>query len=441
MTTAGKPGWTFALRRDEDGAVEIDILDVVGDWAGPNAVTARGIVSALNSAQDAKSVRVRMNSGGGDVWEGLAIHSALAAHPAKVEAFVIGVAASITSIIAMAADTITMAPGSFMMVHNPWSIAMGDSSELRDTADYLDKIRDSLVGIYAKRTGRSDEEIRSLLDAETWMSAEEAVEQKFADRVDSGKKTKEPPRALAFASIADFRNVPEPLRASMQQVAPPEPQQNALPSPEGTAQTQPEPLGKETNPMPENNDSGITMTVARALALPVGCTEHDVLTRVAQLRELDAGVSALTGTSVVGESLGALRAMKDSADRLKSSEEKLAKVEAERDAQNFDALVNQALAERKMTPAEASFKREQFSKACVEGRGSAHVEELRGWVKVAAPRITAARTQPEQRSSENLTWNGKTYAELPYAQRAKLSKDEPELYRQMKSDFDAQASV
>ena len=190
-------------------------------------------------------------------------------------------------------------------------------------------------------------------------------------------------------------------------------------------------------------DTGITMTVARALALPVGCTEHDVLTCIAALRELNSGCVGITGANTVPEMLGAIRAMKESSDRLKATEEKLAKVEAERDAQNFDALVNQALAERKMTPAEAAFKREQFGKACAEGRGNAHVEELRGWVKVAAPRISSAKVQPEVRGADAvaLTHNGKTYAQLSYSQRAQLSNQDPELFRQMKSDHDAQGAV
>jgi HK97 family phage prohead protease len=189
----------------------------------------------------------------------------------------------------------------------------------------------------------------------------------------------------------------------------------------------------EVNDMSEQNDNGVTVAVSRALQLPIGSTDNDVLARIADLRELEAAAFAVTGASSAAEAIGAMRAAKEGADRLKATEERLVKVERERDQQNFESLVNQALNERKMTPAEAAQKREEFSQDVSEGRGSVAVDRLRGWVKVAAPRVSVeARRQPSSVVREALSWNGKSYADLKPMERARLAKEEPELFAAMR---------
>lgn len=233
---------------------------------------------------------------------------------------------------------------------------------------------------------------------------------------------------------------PSNADALMQMRSMHEAQPQTPPAPEVTAQP-PETLGKESN-MAENNDTGMTMTVARALALPVGCTEHDVLTRVVQLRETDSAVIALTGAKSGAEAVGALRAMKESAERLKSVEEKLAKVEAERDVQNFETLVQQAKADRKIVLATEKVARDAFARACAEGRGASEVENFRGWVNAAPPITGAPRHQPEVRgggAAPELTHNGKKYGELKPAQRARLANEDPDLYRAMRTDHEEAA--
>lgn len=89
----------------------------------------------------------------------------------------------VASLVAMAGDTIEMPENAFMMIHNPWGFAMGGADEMRNTADVLDKIGTGLVSTYAKRTGKTDPEITALLDAETWMTAQEAVDAGFATSV------------------------------------------------------------------------------------------------------------------------------------------------------------------------------------------------------------------------------------------------------------------
>lgn len=153
-----------------------------------------GVIGYADDGCDAKFVRqqiadsegdivVRINSGGGYVVEGLAIFNALdQARQAgrKVTVHIDGLAASMASVIAMVGEEIHIADNAMMMIHNPWDIAMGDAEALRRKADLLDKTRDQLVGIYTARTGQTDKVVLAMMQAETWMDADEAVENGFA---------------------------------------------------------------------------------------------------------------------------------------------------------------------------------------------------------------------------------------------------------------------
>lgn len=191
--------WYNFKQTDTDPAV-LSIFDDIGAFG----VSAKSFLNDLASAQG-DSVRVEINSPGGDVFAGLAIYNGLRNSGKKVNVRVLGLAASAASLVAMAGDTIEMPENSFMMVHNPWGFAMGGASDMRDTADMLDKLGVSLASTYAKRTGKSAEEIAALLDAETWMSAAEAVDAGFATAVIS-----EVPVKAAF----DLDRLPANVRAA-----------------------------------------------------------------------------------------------------------------------------------------------------------------------------------------------------------------------------------
>ena len=133
------------------------------------------------------NITVRLNSPGGDVFAGVSIMNMLKDREGDVTIIVDGLAASIASVIAMAGDKIIMNTGSMMMIHNAWSFAVGDSQELRKIADQLDKIGESIISVYATRTGLDTDTIKDMLDAETWMTADEAVEMGFADEAVEGK--------------------------------------------------------------------------------------------------------------------------------------------------------------------------------------------------------------------------------------------------------------
>ena len=174
----------FAAAPDADAT--ISIFDVIGEdgWTG-GGVTAKRISAALRSIGN-RDVIVRINSPGGDMFEGIAIYNLLRTHPAKVTVEVLGWAASAASIIAMAGDVIRMGLGSFMMVHNAWGLVIGNRHDLREAASLFEQFDAALADIYEARTGMDRVGIERLMDAETFMTAAQAVEYGFADAVDDG---------------------------------------------------------------------------------------------------------------------------------------------------------------------------------------------------------------------------------------------------------------
>lgn len=164
----------------------ITMFDVIGeDWWTGGGVTAKRISAALRSIGD-KDVTVKINSPGGDMFEGIAIYNLLRAHPAKVTIEVLGWAASAASIIAMAGDEIRMGLGTFMMVHNAWGVVIGNRHDMREAASLFDGFDGAIADIYEARTGMKRAEIVKLMDAETFMGPSEAVKNGFADVVDDG---------------------------------------------------------------------------------------------------------------------------------------------------------------------------------------------------------------------------------------------------------------
>ena len=162
----------------------ISMFEVIGeDWWSGGGVTAKRISAALRSIGE-KDVTVKINSPGGDMFEGIAIYNMLRAHKAKVTIEVLGWAASAASIIAMAGDEIRMGLGTFMMVHNAWGVVIGNRHDMREGATLFDGFDSAIADIYEARTGMKRGEIVKLMDAETFMGPSEAVKNGFADVVD-----------------------------------------------------------------------------------------------------------------------------------------------------------------------------------------------------------------------------------------------------------------
>ena len=153
-----------------EDVASVSIFDEIGKWG----VTAKDFITELSTVK-AKVVNLDINSLGGSVFDGVAIYNALTNRVkagTTVNVTVMGVAASIASVVAMAGSKIIMPANTFMMIHNPWGSVSGGSSDMREYADLLDKVTNNLVATYVARTGKLDEEIRALLATDTWLTAE-----------------------------------------------------------------------------------------------------------------------------------------------------------------------------------------------------------------------------------------------------------------------------
>lgn len=194
---------------------EIAISGVIGESFWGDTYSLERLRQDLKAVKGDK-VTITINSPGGEVSEGIAIYHALKNSGKKVTTVAAGWAASIASIVFMAGSTRIVETGSRVMIHNPWTFTEGDAKELRKTADVLDQLQSDLVDIYHEATGMAKDLLRSMVDAETWLSAEEALTHKFA--TESRKKAAPTAKACLTADICGkFLNLPGDLRPELTQ--------------------------------------------------------------------------------------------------------------------------------------------------------------------------------------------------------------------------------
>lgn len=179
--------WDFKNKDKDTGELMLygDISS--SSWYG-DEVTPKDFKKDLDALGDIKDLNIYINSGGGDVFAGQAIYSMLNRHLASKTVYVDGLAASIASVIAMAGDKIIMPKNAMMMIHNAWTIAAGSKEDFRKLADDMEKIDESIVSVYADKTGLEIDEIKELMNAETWMTAEDAKGKGFVDEIEQEKK-------------------------------------------------------------------------------------------------------------------------------------------------------------------------------------------------------------------------------------------------------------
>lgn len=171
--------------KDDSGPAEILIYDEIDSWFG---VAAEDLARAITALDDDRELTVRINSPGGNVFDGVAILNSLRGHPGHVTTIVDGLAASAASYIAQGGDTIIMRPNSEMMIHDASGIVLGGSADMRKMADRLDQATRNIASIYADRTGGTVDEWLDLMGEETWFSAQEAVDAGLADRIEKPSK-------------------------------------------------------------------------------------------------------------------------------------------------------------------------------------------------------------------------------------------------------------
>lgn len=175
---AGRTDWFRMVRNAAPGVDEVHIYDEIGYWG----VTAQDFVDQLGQL-DSPALDIHINSPGGDVFDGIAIHTAISNRAGKTTVYVDGLAASAASFIAMAGDEIVMAKAAQMMIHDAMGLAIGNAADMQRMVEDLSRISDVIAGIYADRAGEDVAHWRGLMLAETWFNGAEAVAAGLADRV------------------------------------------------------------------------------------------------------------------------------------------------------------------------------------------------------------------------------------------------------------------
>ncbi len=194
----------YKINAKGNSKAEILIYEDIGEgWLG--GISAKRFAEDVRDLGTMTEINVRINSAGGSVFDGIAIYNTLRKNSARIVVDVDGLAASIASIIAMAGDEIRMAENAMMMIHNPWGVFAGDAESLRQQADLLDTVRGQLVTTYANQATIDQATIETLMDAETWMDATEALSHGFIHTVTGEMKM------AAHPDVSKFKHAPDSL--------------------------------------------------------------------------------------------------------------------------------------------------------------------------------------------------------------------------------------
>ncbi|MEY8206030.1 MAG: Clp protease ClpP [Bermanella sp.] len=172
-------GKKLAIKNEGDDCAHVYLYDAIGGYWGVDAETFIGMLNEI----DAPNIVLHINSPGGDVFDARAISVAIKQHSAKVVAQIDGLCASAATYISAACESVSMADGGFYMIHEGWTLAMGNKQDLKKTVSLLEKVDESIVNDYQKKTGLDREQLANWMAAETWFSAAEAKEHGFIDSV------------------------------------------------------------------------------------------------------------------------------------------------------------------------------------------------------------------------------------------------------------------
>ena len=363
----------FRLQASPD-AVDIDVYDMIGDSYG-GGVSAKDVMVRLREMPLAREIRMRINSPGGRITEGMAIYSLLAERKrsgAKCNVTIDGIAASMASLLAMLGDEIRIAKGGFMMIHNPRGAVMGEAKDLRRGAEILDKMRETVIDIYSSKTGRDKEEIGKWMDDETWMTAAEAVERGFASEVTGDIQ------AAACADLLTFVGAPSHV------VVGPAPRFNSG--------------GGAPSDQQKGNSMVFSPVVLGALQMSADVTETQVAGEISRLRQRETLLTSLEAS--LGASGGALagkvEALKESAAEAAQLRVQLEAKQREAAAATVTALLDKAAMEGRLPPAKREKAQRMFDKFGMEA-----LQEYMSDLPVVAG--TAPTAKPVAAESTQLT--------------------------------------
>ncbi len=178
-----KSGQPFRIVSKSATKAEIVIYAPIGESFWGDSVSAKSFSEELKKLDPTvNEIDVRINSPGGDVFDGIAIYNRLKQHKAKITVYIDGLAASIASIIALAGDEVIMGEGALFMIHLPWTVAMGNRMDFDNMVNRLMDVEEQLISIYTKKTGMDRAEIKTMLEEETWMDADQAIEKGFVSK-------------------------------------------------------------------------------------------------------------------------------------------------------------------------------------------------------------------------------------------------------------------
>ena len=184
--------------RNESKDVDIYIYDEIGS----HDVNAKSFIEELKKYKG-KPLNIHINSLGGEVFDGMAIANAIKQHQGETRSYVEGIAASIATIVVLAADKVYMSENSLFMIHNAWGGSMGEANDLRKQADVLEKISNEIANTYVKKTNLPVDRVKEMMQEETWLNAEEAKEIGFVDEITEAIKV------AAKYDVSEFKNITE----------------------------------------------------------------------------------------------------------------------------------------------------------------------------------------------------------------------------------------
>lgn len=206
-------------------SAELLIYGDIGPSFWGDSVSAIDFAKLLDEVGPVSQLDVRINSYGGDVFDGMTIYRRLVEHPANVTVHIDGIAASIASVIAMSGDKIVIAESGRLMIHDALTIALGNAEEMRATADLLDETSQIIAGVYASRSGKNETVMRDAMRAETWYTGKAAVDAGLATEVAANKAVEKATNKIENNVVAfdaakhKFRNAPADLLPSRSAIA------------------------------------------------------------------------------------------------------------------------------------------------------------------------------------------------------------------------------
>jgi ATP-dependent Clp protease protease subunit len=345
----------FAAARSDD-ELTIDIFDVIGRDFWGDGISAKSVQRSLMANADAKRITVRVNSPGGEVFEGFAIFNLIRAAKAEIRVQIIGLAASMASVLALVGDQVEIADNAMMMIHDPWAFAVGSGDDLRKQALILDKLKESALDVYERESKLDRAVLAKMMTAETWMTAKEALEAGFVDAIIPAieeHKSDHDRETRVVAVLDKFERLPNALRRAEPLIAA-----------AATARKEPK-----------------TMDLAAIIALlglAEGTTEEQALAAIGALKTPEPARAPSLTDAVPRADYDAMRAKMEALEAKQRADAKAA-FEA-----RVDGAIDAACKAGKVTPASRDYHR-----ASCLARGEKGLEEFVAYVD-AQPEIAGS---------------------------------------------------